>query len=63
MGNKKTAAGTRQRRQLPQEGHHVQTQGAVTSPPPGLSLAEASGVCKPACGRQPAPQAAPQMRR
>jgi hypothetical protein len=60
---RKTATGTRQWRQSPQEGHHVQAQDAVTSPPPGLNLAEAPGVCKLACGRQPAPQATPQVRR
>ncbi|MEE8162713.1 MAG: hypothetical protein V3T92_01655, partial [Anaerolineae bacterium] len=38
VGQQKTAASTRQRRQLPQEGHHVQAQGAVTLPPVRLSL-------------------------
>gem|GEM_PF-5937234 len=46
VGSKKTAASTRQRRQLPQKGHHVQAQGAVTLPPVRLSLdfGEASTV-------------------
>jgi hypothetical protein len=54
-GQRKTAASTRQRRQLPQEGYNVQAQGAVTPPPPG--------VYRLARGRQPAPRVAPQVRR
>ena len=47
----------------PVGGHCVQAQGTVTSPFPGLSVVEGPDVCGSACGRQPAPQAIPQVQR